>query len=140
MARLKVLVLGVVAVLALTACSRQAPEVEANAQVPADQRTEAAAAGATEGGGDSGATWVAVDIDFASAPEELPAGPVEITIDNQGSAQHNVTIPDVQAEPIVEAAGGETVSDTVEMEPGTYEYFCSVPGHETLMNGEVTVG
>ena len=135
MRRMLVLVL---AILFLAACSRQAPEVTAQEQVPADQRTEAAAsAGATDGGGGGGeATWVAVDISFESAPESIPAGPQTITLVNNGQAVHNVTI---DGETIVEAQGGETQEGEVDLEPGTHEYICSVPGHDSSMNGELTV-
>jgi plastocyanin len=84
--------------------------------------------------------FVAVDIDFSVAPSgTLPAGEKTVTLTNEGQAEHNVTIPELGDDPIVEAAGGETVTETVTVEPGTYEFFCSVPGHEQLMNGEFTV-
>jgi plastocyanin len=128
-----------VAVLALAACAKQEPEITAQEQVPADQRTEAAASEGADGGDEgaaAGATWVAVDIAFESAPSTLPAGETEITLQNNGAAAHNVTIND---ELIVEAQGGQSASGTVSLEPGTYEYICSVPGHESLMTGEITV-
>ena len=134
----RILVL-VVAVLALAACSKAAPEVTANDQVPADQRTEAAAAeGASEGGeaAGGGAVWVAKDIEFVSAPEELPAGETEITLENTGAAPHNVTI---DGETIVEAGAGATEVGSIDLKPGSYDYICSVPGHEGSMNGELTV-
>lgn len=131
----------VLATLMLAACAQQAPEITAQEQVPADQRTEAAPAegeggeeGEGEGGG--GAEFVAIDIDFASAPDTLPAGDTEITLVNEGAALHNVTIDDTV---VVEAQGGQTASGTVSLEPGTHEYICSVPGHESLMQGEITV-
>lgn len=133
----------VLAVLALTACSRQPPEVSVNDQVPADQRTEAA----TEGGGDEGAgggggdaTWVAIDIDFESAPETLPAGETEITLVNEGQALHDVTFEELGDETVVEAQGGSTETGTVSLEAGDYTYYCSVPGHrEAGMEGQLTV-
>ena len=135
----RILVL-VVAVLALAACSKADPEVTANDQVPAEQRTEAAAEGASEGGeaagGGSEPLWVAKDIEFVSAPVELPAGETEITLENTGAAPHNVTI---DGETIVEAGAGATEVGTIDLKPGTYEYICSVPGHEGSMNGELTV-
>ena len=137
----RILVLAVAA-LALAACSAQDPEVTANDQVPADQQTSAAGeGGASEGagegeGGGGDATWVAKDIEFESAPETLAAGETTITLTNNGAAPHNVTI---DGETIVEAAGGATEEGTVNLEPGTYEYICSVPGHEQSMNGEITV-
>ncbi len=145
MSRLRIMALAAVVLLTLAAaCTPQEPDITLNDQVPADQRTEEETPGADgETGGDAGAgdsTFVAIDIDFESAPTELPAGEVEITLVNEGQALHNVTIPTLGGEtPIVEATPGETASDIVTLEPGTYEYFCSVPGHESLMSGEFTV-
>lgn len=82
-------------------------------------------------------TWVAVDIDFAAAPEEVAAGS-EVTLVNEGQAQHNVTIVETD-EIILDASGGEEDSTTLELEPGTYNYVCSVPGHAQFMNGTLTV-
>ncbi len=137
----RIIVVLVLAALALSGCSRQDPEVTANEQVPADQRTEA---GATEGGGDEAtggdATWVAIDIDFESAPDALPAGETEITLQNEGSADHDVTFEELGDETVAKAAGGETATGTVTLEPGTLTYYCSVPGHrEAGMEGELTV-
>lgn len=97
-----------------------------------------------DGGGDGGdeelpedaLVWVADDIVFEEAPESAPAGEVTIAIDNQGASEHDVTIDELDVK--VEAAGGEVASETVEVEPGTYEYYCSVPGHRESMNGEIT--
>lgn len=93
-----------------------------------------------EGGGaglpEDAVTWVADDIEYVEAPESAPAGEVTIAIDNQGGIAHDVTIDELDIK--VEAPGGETASETYEIEPGTYEYYCSVPGHESNMNGEIT--
>ena len=133
----RVLVVVFAAVM-LAACSKAAPEVAVNDQVPADQQTQAASASEGAGGGEGGGgapTWVAVDIDFASAPETATAG-AEIALENQGQTVHNVTIDD---EVIVEAQAGQTATAPLELEPGTYEFVCSSPGHETLMKGTVEV-
>jgi plastocyanin len=142
MSRLMLTLVAALAVVA-AACSPQAPEITAEEQIPADQRTEAAAAGTEggEGGETAGANnWVAVDIDYSAAPSELAAGAVEVELVNEGATEHNVTFEGVNDDqPVVEAAGGETATGSVELEAGDYTYFCSVPGHEQLMRGEVTV-
>ena len=127
--------------LMLAACSKQAPEITAQEQVPADQRTEAAGeSGADAGGAGGDATWVAVDIDFASAPESVPAGDVEVTLVNDGRALHDVTFEELGDETVVSVPGGETATGTVTLEPGTYTYYCSVPGHRAAgMEGQLTV-
>lgn len=100
---------------------------------------QATEGGSDAAGGDGPLEWVAVDIDFEAAPAQAPAGEQEITLVNDGNTLHNVTFPDISDSPVVEADGGDTAQGTVELEPGTYEYICSVPGHETLMKGELTV-
>lgn len=103
---------------------------------------EAAAGEGGEGatGESAGNAFVAVDIEFESAPEELPAGRTTIELVNDGVSPHNVTIDDLDPDqPVVEAAPGETQSADVRLRPGTYRYHCNVPGHEATMNGEFTV-
>jgi plastocyanin len=84
-------------------------------------------------------SFTAVDIDFSEAPSgTISAGEYNVVLVNEGVALHDVTIPALGDSPVVEAAGGETDTATITLEPGTYEFFCSVPGHEPLMNGEFT--
>ena len=69
------------------------------------------------------------------------AGEVEIVMENPAEVPHNVALRgngvDEKGE-IVEKGGTSQVSATVE--PGTYEFYCSVPGHEAAgMRGELTV-
>lgn len=135
------IVIFVLAAIVLAACAKQAPEITAQEQVPADQRTEVAPAGgeATEGGG-GGGSFVAIDIEFETAPESLPAGETEVTLVNEGQAPHDVTIEELGDETVAEAQAGETASGTVTLEPGEYTYYCSVPGHrEAGMEGALTV-
>ena len=89
--------------------------------------------------GSGGLEWVAIDIEFEKGPTEAKAGEQKIVLVNNGAQPHNVTIPKLGETPVVEAAGGETAEATVTLEPGTYEYFCSVAGHEQLMKGTLTV-
>ena len=137
------LVLGIVAVLALSGCSVEPPEFSANEQVPAADRTEAAAASEGAGGGEpAGNTlqFVAVDIAWEQAPEgEVPAGEYTVALQNEGAAEHTVVFEEISDEPVAVAAGGESAEGSVTLEPGTeYRYFCDVPGHESLMSGTVT--
>ncbi|MPZ89996.1 MAG: hypothetical protein GEU81_18500, partial [Nitriliruptorales bacterium] len=96
---------------------------------------------ATSGGtADEAATFVAVDIDWQSAPSRLPAGQASITLDNQGDIVHTLAFEGVDDdEPILEAQAGEAVDGTVTLEAGTYTYYCTVPGHRPGMEGTVEV-
>lgn len=132
-----------VAGLLLTGCMSSEPKVAEIEQVNAEQR---AALQATEGGGEDGegggggaANWVAIDIEFEAAPEELPAGPVEVQLQNNGSIEHNVVIEEMGDEKILDAPGGQADSATVEFEPGEYTYYCDVAGHRATMEGTLTV-
>ncbi|MEX0660081.1 MAG: cupredoxin domain-containing protein [Egibacteraceae bacterium] len=148
MSSIRISLLGLVAALAVagTACTPQEPDVTPEEQVGAAQRPEEPAENGEdagddaegEGGGET-VTFVAEDILFADAPSEVPAGSVTFELLNDGSADHDVTIDDLGGEPIVEAPGGETATGTAELEPGEYEYYCSVPGHKSSMNGTFTV-
>lgn len=84
--------------------------------------------------------FVAVDIAFEEAPTTASAGEATIALDNQGAALHDVTFEELGDEPVVEAEGGETATGTVELEPGTLTYYCSVPGHRQAgMEGTLEV-
>ena len=129
--------------LLLTGCMSSEPKVAEIEQVSAEQRaaleaTEAAGEGGDEGGGGGGA-WVAIDIDYEQAPTELPAGPVEVQLQNNGAIEHNVVIEELGDEEILTAAGGASDNATVEFEPGEYTYYCDVPGHRATMEGTLTV-
>ncbi|MGH8906498.1 MAG: plastocyanin/azurin family copper-binding protein [Egibacteraceae bacterium] len=79
-------------------------------------------------------------LQFLQAPATATAGEVTIALDNQSGLPHNVTIEGVQGDqPIVEAVNAVEVG-TVELEPRTYTYYCSIAGHrEGGMEGQLTV-
>ncbi|MGH8902453.1 MAG: plastocyanin/azurin family copper-binding protein [Egibacteraceae bacterium] len=137
--------LVLVTVLALVGCSKGQPEFTANDQVPAEQRTSEAAA---EGGGEQEAgtvagVWVvqSTALKFDQAPTTLPAGRVTIELQNMAGLPHDVAFEGVRGgKPIVETEGKESATGTVELESGTYTFYCNVPGHrEAGMEGTVTV-
>lgn len=84
--------------------------------------------------------FVAVDTAYEEAPTTAEAGELTLGLDNQGSAPHDVTIEEAEDETVVEANGGETATGTIELEPGSYTYYCSVPGHRAAgMEGSLEV-
>ena len=65
-----------------------------------------------------------------------------INYDNPQSIPHDVAVEDPRVRSRRDGArlGGST-STTVELQPGTYTFFCDVPGHrEGGMEGTLTVG
>ena len=69
------------------------------------------------------------------------AGPVTITMANMSPVEHNVTI--AQGSNVLGATPtfqGGSRSITLKLKPGTYTFYCSVPGHRQAgMEGTLTV-
>ncbi|MDP8977087.1 MAG: plastocyanin/azurin family copper-binding protein [Actinomycetota bacterium] len=130
--------------VALVGCSEVAPPVEYVEQVPAEKRSELTGAdGGGDGQGPGGETleFVAVDIDYSDAPQAADPGEATVELVNEGAIVHNVVIEGVSPTPIAQAQGGQTETGTVELEPGEYVYYCSIPGHrEAGMEGRLEVG
>jgi plastocyanin len=70
-------------------------------------------------------------------------GRVTITFTNKSPLSHNLTIEQGTSGPIIGATptfDGDSRTLTVTLRPGTYTFFCSVPGHrEAGMRGALTV-
>jgi plastocyanin len=86
-----------------------------------------------------GITIVATEYEFDPSDVTLPADTaVEITLENEGIIEHDWTVDDLDVE--IYAGPGETSSVTVTAAAGTYEVYCSIPGHRELgMEGSLTV-
>jgi plastocyanin len=154
----------VIASLALVACgggssssssepatSSGAESAENNAPEPGAEGTGKAGE-AEEGAKEAGSGSASSAIDFEANPEGMlmfeeksvtaKAGDDTIDFTNTSSVPHNVAIEDSAGKTIAET---ETISEgtgsaKVELEPGTYTYYCSIPGHrEAGMEGTLTV-
>jgi len=80
--------------------------------------------------------------EFAYAPPELSipsAGSTTIALANVGIVEHDFTIDELDF--VIAVPIGETVEGTLtDVEPGTYRFYCTVPGHEANgMVGELVV-
>ena len=99
------------------------------------------------GGGDAGASaagTTSIEIeagDLYYDPEELTAaaGTIEMTLINVGVAEHDIVIEEADDTEVVFAAGGETATGSIELEAGTYTFYCSIPGHRSAMEGTLIV-
>jgi plastocyanin len=129
------------AVLGLAACGGGDDDNETTA---AAQPTTTAAAG---GGGGGGST---VDISTPSGSQlafnqkdvSAKAGSVTIDFNNMQSLQHDVKVEDSSGQELggTDLVSSGTATATVDVQPGTYTFFCSVPGHrEAGMEGTLTV-
>jgi uncharacterized cupredoxin-like copper-binding protein len=71
----------------------------------------------------------------------LEAGTYRLEAKNEGKVDHDLAVdgPGVDEKTPV-FGGGETASLEVALEPGTYDFYCSVPGHKQAgMDLKVTV-
>jgi plastocyanin len=60
-----------------------------------------------------------------------------LVVDNADPFRHTFTIEDAGVD--VEIPAGRTVEVPLDLQPGTYDYICAVPGHEA-MTGTLVVG
>lgn len=77
---------------------------------------------------------------YVSDKATSPAGAVKFVMPNKSPIQHNIALkgPATGSGPVVGSGGTSTFSAT--LKPGTYEFYCSVPGHEPGgMKGTLTV-
>jgi mono/diheme cytochrome c family protein len=77
---------------------------------------------------------------FQTDKASAPAGSIKFVMPNKAPIQHNIAIkgPVNGSGPIVGSGGTSTF--TANLKPGTYEFFCAVPGHEAGgMKGTLTV-
>ena len=97
--------------------------------------------GTTEPSTSSPADYEVFASEFAFAPPFLivdKAGTYTISLRNDGTVTHNLTITGVGKVPDVEP--GETMTTEVTLKKGNYEYFCSIADHaEQGMDGTLNV-
>jgi plastocyanin len=136
-----VLVVAALAVVGLAACGGSSNDNSTTAaSTPAS--TTPAAGGA--GGGSTvdistpGGSTLAYDQKSVSAK----AGSVTINFDNKEALQHDVAVADSSGKVLgqTDLVSSGTANATVNLQPGTYTFYCTVPGHkEAGMEGTLTV-
>ena len=108
------------------------------------ETTETTDTGGGTGGGGSTVSFTADpsgELAFEESSAEASAGPVTLELTNDSAVPHDVQIEGPQGDiGGTEETTGGTVSAEVELEPGDYTFYCSVPGHrEAGMEGTLTV-
>ena len=80
---------------------------------------------------------------YTASKATATAGSVTITMKNMSGVTHNLAIQSGTSGPVLGATPLQSkgsASFTVNLKPGTYTYFCQVPGHRTAgMLGTLTV-
>jgi plastocyanin len=135
--------------LGLSACGDDDSADATTTEAPAAATTAPAttAAPSTTAAPAAGAD-VSVDADpsgqlaFVQKTLTAPAGSDTFTLTNDAPVPHNLAIEGngVEAGPSDTIQGGGTAELTVELKPGTYTFYCEVPGHRAAgMEGTLTV-
>jgi plastocyanin len=79
------------------------------------------------------------EIAWEEVPDEVSAGNVQIALEITGIA-HNVTFEGENGDqPVVEGELPGFYVGNIELAPGEYTYYCSIPGHRAPMEGTLTV-
>ena len=102
---------------------------------------------ATTGGGGGGSTVEistpsGTDLAFDQKDVSAKAGTVTIDFDNKQAIPHDVTVEDSSGMQLggTDLVSSGTANATVDLQSGSYTFFCSVPGHrEAGMEGTLTV-
>lgn len=129
--------------LGLAACGG---DDSSSSTAASSEATSPTAASTTAAGGEGSTVKIQADpsgeLAFTKTDLTATAGSNTIEFDNPSSTGHNVEIEDAGGEDV---AGTDTIaasktSTTADLQPGTYTFYCGVPGHrEAGMEGTITV-
>jgi plastocyanin len=141
-----------IAALALVACGSSSSDSSSSTAETNGGESQAEQGGAAKeesssaGGGSSSTLKFEADpkgeLAYTSTSETAKAGKVTVEFKNPQALTHDVAIENSNGEEVgateLIADGSDTTS--VDLKPGTYTYFCTVPGHrEAGMEGTLTV-
>jgi plastocyanin len=77
---------------------------------------------------------------FEFAEATAPAGQLRITSENPQSVDHNIAVRGNGIDEKGPVVQNDVSEVTVDLEPGEYEFYCSVEGHaEAGMKGKLTI-
>jgi plastocyanin len=143
----------ILASLALAACGSSSDDSSSTSAETTSESGAAAGGGSEEksGGeaeGKSGGSASSVDFEtgeglsYTSATATATAGKVTVDFTNSQPLTHDVAIEDSSGKTIgkTELIAEGSDSAVVDLKPGEYTFYCSVPGHrEAGMEGTLTV-
>lgn len=150
MKKLAALLVLALASAALVACGSSNNSTTTNETSSGGEAGGGAAAesGKEAGGSEGGGSTLEIEADpsgelaYTTTEASAKAGKVTVDFNNPQGLTHDVTIEDSSGKEVgkTELIGEGETSTTVNLKPGTYTYFCSVPGHrEAGMEGTLTV-
>ncbi len=140
------------ALLALAGCGSSSSSSSSSASTAAETPTTSSASTSTPAPASGSSEAAGSSVKLAANPEgqleydtkslSAKAGKVSVDFTNSSSLPHNVTIESSSGQQVgatpTFTGGSKTLS--VSLKPGTYKFFCSVPGHRQAgMEGTLTV-
>jgi plastocyanin len=134
----------VLASLALVACggSSSSSSSESTGAETTSESGAGAAGGEAEGGSAGSASTLDIEaassgLAYATKSATAKAGKVTVNFTNPQPIPHDVAIEDAGGEVLgqTETTAEGSDSTEVELKPGTYTYFCTVPGHREPSSG-----
>jgi plastocyanin len=133
------------AAVAVAACGGSSASKTTSA--PASATTSSATTSSAAAAPSSASLTLAADpsgqLKFTKPTLSAKAGEVKIEFTNQASLPHNLTIVQGSGGAVAGATPtfqGGTKTLSVKLKPGTYTFYCSVPGHRQAgMQGTLTV-
>jgi plastocyanin len=94
----------------------------------------------TVAGGTASVTIEAHDVFFNVTKINAPAGKLDIHYVEKGSQEHTLVIDGVKGFKLQVGPSASSDDGTVTLQPGTYTYYCTIPGHRAQgMQGTITV-
>jgi uncharacterized cupredoxin-like copper-binding protein len=113
--------------------------IELNGGYPTVPPKGTAPVEATEPGGPAIAAQLdAFDVGWDPKELTIGTGPQTIAITNTGVSLHDFTIDELDIK--VDLPAGETTNVEINADPGSYTFYCSIPGHRQAgMEGTLTV-
>jgi plastocyanin len=141
---LALMAVAALAVVGLAACGGSSNDNSTTAASTPASTTPAAGGG----GGGGGASTVDIstpsgsDLAFDQKTASAKAGSVTINFDNKQPLQHDVAVADSSGKVLgqTDLVSSGTANATVSLQPGTYTFYCTVPGHrEAGMEGTLAV-
>src|SRR3954452_828911 len=138
-----VLIVAALSVIGLAACGSSSNDNSTTAASTPASTTPAGGGNASAGGSNvdistpSGGTLA-----FDQKDVSAKAGSVTIDFDNKQATPHDVKVEDSSGKELggTDLTTSGTATASVNLQPGTYTFFCSVPGHrEAGMEGTLTV-
>jgi plastocyanin len=132
-----VLAIAALAALGIAACGGDDDDDGGGDTAAAPATTAPAAGGSTV----DISTPPGSDLAYEQKDVTAKAGNVTIDFDNQQSTQHDVKVEDSAGMELggTDLISSSTATATIDLQPGSYTFFCSVPGHrEAGMEGTLT--